>query len=220
MRVLVECIGTSALVVNSARGIDRLDPLSKLIDELTHKKPRTDADEAEISHLEWLRCLYHAPDIGIYLPAANMIRCLRNAGNLVDKNKGGVAIQRGLALATDRIPLMYDGPRDLDELYRLDAFRLRGAAKQSGGARVMKTWPVFHVWSLAFEAEMAEEQLRSLDYLTRIAEYAGRYEGLGDERRHGGGRFNVTVAGNRTTSEQLRGARANGQQQASVPATR
>jgi hypothetical protein len=201
MQVLFEFTGASALVMNNARGIDKLDPLSKLIAEITAKSPRTEADDAEISRLEWHRCLYHASGIGLYVPNANVMRCLRDAGNLVEKNKGGKRIERGLMLARDQIPLRYDGSTDLDELYRDDTHRWRGPARIQS-TRVMKTWPIFPSWSFTFEAEMSEEQI-NLDQLARIATYAGQYVGLCDDRKHGRGRFQASVVGDRTRADRL-----------------
>ena len=55
MQVLIEFRGTSSLEMNNGRGIDPEDPLSRLINEIHSKKPRTDADNAEIARLEWQR---------------------------------------------------------------------------------------------------------------------------------------------------------------------
>lgn len=199
--------------MNNGRGIDAEDPLSRMISELSAKKPRTDADNAEINRLEWFRALYHAEDIGLYIPAANIWRCMRNAGIVVDRKQGGKWIERGLALATDRIPLIYPGPRDMNELYGMSEYRLRGPAK-IGQSRIMKTWPIIPRWSLTFEAEMAEDIL-NFEQLARVATAAGRYEGLADDRKHGHGRFQASVAGGTSRGELLAG-RANGKEARSV----
>lgn len=209
MQVLFEFQGTSSLVMNNGRGIDSRLPISRLISELRHKSPRTDADDAEADRLEWMRALYHDDEIGLYVPAANLWRCMRNAGLLVDKKGGGKLIERGLAFTTDRFPLTYSGPRDLQALYELPEFRLRGPVVIDR-KRVMKTWPVIPHWSLSFEAEMAEDIL-NFDVLVRIAAAAGRFEGLCDDRKHGHGRFQAMVAGGQTRAEQLAG-RANGRE--------
>lgn len=207
MQVLFEFQGTSSLVMNNGRGIDGDHPLSRLISELHSKQPRTEADNAEIARLEWHRALYHDDEIGLYLPAANLWRCMRNAALLVDKKGGGKLIERGLAFTTDRVPLTYPGPRDPRQLYELAEYRWRGPAKIQQ-SRVMKTWPIIPQWALSFEAEMAEDIL-NFEMLVRIAVAAGRFEGLCDDRKHGRGRFHATVAGGTTRAEQLAG-RING----------
>jgi hypothetical protein len=207
MQVLFEFQGTSSLVMCNGRGIDSEHPLSRLIRELHSKQPQTEADNAEVARLEWHRALYHDDEIGLYVPAANLWRCMRNAALLVDKKGGGKLIERGLAFTTDRFPLTYPGPRDLRQLYELAEYRWRGPAKIQQ-ARVMKTWPIIPHWSLSFEAEMAEDIL-NFDVLVRIAQAAGRFEGLCDDRKHGRGRFSAIVAGGTTRAEQL-SARANG----------
>lgn len=218
MQVLIELEGTSSLVMNNGRGIDADHPLSRLIAELNAKRPKTDADNAEIARLEWHRALYYADDVGLYIPSANIWRCFRNAGLLVDKKNGGKWIERGFALSTDRIPLILDAPRNMDDLWQLPEYRWRGPAKIQT-SRIMKTWPIFPGpgWGLSFEAQMAED-IFNYDQFVRVVEAAGRYEGLGDDRKHGHGRFHATVAGGTTRAEQLSG-RANGRQTRPVAAT-
>ena len=217
MQLLIELKGTSPLVMNNPRGMDKLDPLTRLIDELLDKKDRTEADDAEISRLEWLRALHYEKQFGVVVPWAMPRRMLRDVGNIVDRNKGGKKVERGLVPASVRTPLIYDGPREPDVLYTEDRFRWRAWAKVSGRG-IMKTWPIFPEWGVQFEVEMAEDIL-NLNELVRFVEWAGRYEGLGSAHRQGYGRFIATVAADQTRGEVLTGGvRQNGRAPAIVEA--
>jgi hypothetical protein len=219
MQLLVELKGTSPLVMNNPRGMDKLDPLTRVIDELLDKKERTEADDAEISRLEWLRALHYDKSVGIFVPWAMPRRLLRDVGNLVDRNKGGKKVERGLAPASSRIPLIYDGPSEPETLYTDERFRWRSWAKVNGKG-IMKTWPIFPEWTLQFEVELAEDIL-DLDHLVRFADWGGRYEGLGSAHRLGYGRFVATIASGATRSEVLTGgARHNGRTPATAGAAR
>jgi len=115
---------------------------------------------------------------------------------------------RGISMLTDRLPLTYPGPHELAELFAKPEFGLRIAVGVQRN-KVMRMRPIFRVWSLSFEVEMAEDVI-DLDVLIAIAERAGRSEGLGDARKLGYGRFGVTVAGERTRAEVLHQQRRNG----------
>jgi hypothetical protein len=203
--------GTTGLLQHNPRLIDKTDDISREIAVINAKRKKTEADEAERDRLEWFGGLYHAQDIGIYMPAASVIRCLVDAGTAIKKGK---AVRQGIAIGTDRIPLEYDGPRALDELYARPEFRSRLPVVVMR-QRVMRMRPIFRRWRLEFDAEM-DEAIWNLDELTNVAERAGRI-GLGDARAIGYGRFAAVVVANATRAEVLHGSNGRGQ---SVPAAR
>lgn len=194
--MLIELTGTTPLLLHNARLADPDDPHSRAIAAINAKRnSKTDDDNREVSRLQFAGGMYYDHETGPFLPGPNLIRALRNAGNLVQKNRGGKQIERGFILLTERAGLVYDGPRDIDELWGdgTTAFVDRRMVKIPQGGRVPTTRPIFVKWAARFEFELDGNEIDK-DAFVAYAEKAGRVEGVGDGRRIGYGRFAVSVA--------------------------
>jgi len=194
--------GTTGLLQHNPRLIDPQDPITREIAAINKKRTKTEADLAERDRLEWMGGLYHATDIGVYVPDTWIIGCLVRGGTAIKK---GTAILEGIALSTDRIPLQFVGPpppKDLMEMYAQAEYRSRLPVVVQR-QRVMRMRPQFLRWRLEFEAELDELVLNLADFES-IAERAGRI-GMGDARKIGKGRFVATVVADATRAEVLRG---------------
>ena len=189
MRIVLKLTGRTGLVMHNPRMIDPEDEIVRAIKELTAKgSKQTDADRQQVARLEWFGGVYHDPEIGVYVPAWNVVKCI-NRGAVVTKN--GKDVLRSLSVLTDRVPLQYDGPRDLAKLYDSPEFRLRKEVGV-GQKKVMRVRPIFRRWSLSLEAELIEDLMNPGDLL-RVTETAGLSEGLGDARALGYGRFGAEM---------------------------
>lgn len=189
MRIILKLDGVTGLVLHNERLADPDDLYTRAIGEITAKKTgKTDKDREEMARLEWYGGLYHEPEIGVYVPSWNVIRCLEQAGKITKK---GAAVIRAVSAVTDKLPLQYEGPADLAKLYAMPEYRLRKMVGVKGG-RVVRMRPIFRRWSLEFEAEFLEDVMNIGD-LERIAEQAGRSEGLCNARKLGYGRFRCEV---------------------------
>lgn len=189
MRIILKIDGTTGLVMHNERLADPLDEYTKAIKEITSKGTKqTDTDRAEVARLEWFGGLYHDTDIGAYVPSWNVIRCIENAGKITKK---GTAVIRALAPVTERLSVVYDGPRKPTELWERPEFRLRKMVGIQRN-RVSRMRPIFRRWGLEFEVEFMEDVLTFSDF-EMVAQQAGRSEGLCDARKLGYGRFNVEV---------------------------
>lgn len=190
MRVLLTLTGMSGLVMHNPRLIDSEDPYVRQIAELTSKgSKQTDAEREEVARLEWMGGVYHDPEVGIYVPSWNVVKCV-NRGAVLTRE--GMNVLRALSVVSDRVPLLYDGPRELTKLYERPEFRFRKEVG-IGQKKVMRVRPIFRRWSLELDAELVEEAMNPGDLL-RVATTAGRSEGLGDARKLGFGRFAVEMA--------------------------
>jgi len=188
MKVMVQLTGKTALVQHNVRLADKLDDYTKAIAEITGKRKKTEADEADIGKLEWFGGLYHDPDIGIYVPAWNVVRCFERAATIT---RLGTALIRAFAVSTDKLPLHHEGPAKPEKLWELAEYRWRTTVGVQR-AKVTRVRPIFRRWSLELEAELLEDVLDP-DDLRRIIDLAGRSEGLGDARKLGYGRFTAEV---------------------------
>ncbi len=183
----IEFTGKTALLQHSLQGLDEFSKISMDMARITSKKShKTEADRRELRRLDWFSGLYHDPELGPYIPSANVESCLRDSAKM--KRLGKKATQ-GLFCLTDKIPLEYEGPRDPDAMYQDGSFvDLRGV--KVGMARVMRCRPIFNEWKLSFQLSM-DDALWSEDILRDVADSAGAYIGLCDYRpKHG--RFHVT----------------------------
>lgn len=190
MRVELRLTGISPLVMHNIRLADKHDEITMAIAELTDKKRnRTEADDREIERLEFLGGLYHEPGIGVFVPTANVVRCLENAAKIT---RQGAGLVRAVAVVTDKAPLVYQGPREPLKLWEQPEFRWRTQVGVQRG-KVTRVRPIFRQWGLATEVELVEELFDRRDF-ERIAETAGRSEGLCDARKLGYGRFVVETA--------------------------
>ena len=183
--------GTTPLIMHNVQTADPLNHWAREIGKITAKKRnKTDADEVELSRLKFAAGLYYDAVIGPYLPAANIFRCLIEAGAITREGK---KIERGVVFLADRSPLEYPGPRDIDGLWGDGATRFvdRRLANVNR-ARVPITRPIFPEWAALFEVEIDPEVINP-DTFVDIAAKAGRAIGVGDYRRFYG-KFKAEVA--------------------------
>lgn len=188
MRIVLQLDGITGLVMHNDRLADPDDQIVRAIKEITSKRTKTDADHAEVARLEWFGGLYHDAEAGIYLPTWNVVRCLEEAGKITKK---GRSVIRAVAVASDKTPVLYDGPREPAKLWDRPEFRFRKMVGV-GGKRIARMRPIFRRWAVALEAELLTDVMNIGDF-EQIAEQAGRSEGLGDARKLGYGRFTVRV---------------------------
>lgn len=195
--MIITLTGTSPLIMHSSRLADPDDFYVREIRKLINKKTdQTEDDRLEKYRLQFAGGLYHDEEIGPYLPLPNLVRSLRNAANLVLKNRGGKQIERGFAPLGQRAPLQYKGPREVDALWGdgdpdTNKFIDRRIAKVGSG-KMPICRPIFPEWSAAFEFELDGNEIDT-DMFAAYAEKAGRAEGVGDGRRLGYGRYAVEI---------------------------
>lgn len=183
----IRITGTQPLIMHNAQLSDPLNPYAKALAEITAKRKKTDDDHAEMARREWAGGLYFDPQVGPYMPGANIERMLLDAARMT---RDGKTVERGLFIPGDKWPLEYSGPREVDKLINDENYRFRASIKV-GQQRVMRTRPMFREWALTAEGIFDEEQI-SPDRLPAFAERGGRLVGLGDWRPRYG-RFLATV---------------------------
>src|SRR5687768_2613089 len=185
----IKMVGKSALLMNNVRMVDPLDPHTIAKAALTKKRgpSRTEDDLKEIAKAEFLGKLQHEPDIGPYVHARSVVKCLVEGARM---SKAGGQIERGVVVLTDRIPLQYKGPRDVQGLW--DAQYFARHAVGIGDKKVMIVRPQFRSWSIDVEFVIDETQVDRSTVVGSVAR-AGAYKGFMDGRSIGYGRFAVEV---------------------------
>ena len=169
--------GESPLLCHSDKMVDVTNPLKKALAEISGKRKKTDDDHVRMSRLEFEGGLYHDDELGPVLPTANILACLKAGARL---SKEGPTISRGILPMEITVPLIYDGPRDIEGLLADGRFISKMSVVVQGN-RITRTRPIFNDWAFVFEGRYDLEIL-DLDDIARIATTAGLRCGLGDFR--------------------------------------
>ncbi len=169
---------------------------------LSKKRGKTIEDEARLRELEWYTRLYFDDQVGCYIPGKNIKELLRSAATKIRK---GEDVKRSLIVPDYRIPLIYDGPKKPDALWKAGfSYVAMVANAGAGSGRVERCRPCFDEWELKTEIAYDPEDLsdHEIDY---FVERSQKY-GLGDYRPD----FGAFVATAKFLREQREDANANG----------
>lgn len=167
--------------------------INRQIKAITSKRKKTDEDLKQIEMLEWYGGLYTQPNGNgksiVVQPTSKVRKCLINTAKI---SKSGKMVERALSFADLNVPLIYDGPEDIDKLFADKQFHSRLSVGVSG-KRVMRVRPKFYPWGMSVSGLFIEDAGLNLEDLERIVEMAGLVEGIGDNRVNGYGRFIGTL---------------------------
>jgi hypothetical protein len=187
LEIKLELTGTSPLLMHNIALADPDNPIVREIQTYTSKRKKTEDDRRAIERLEWFGGLY-VEDGRIVMPTRSVRKCLIQAGKI---SKQGTQVTRALQFTEMNVLLAYDGPDDPQELFKRQEFHNRDAVGIAG-KRTMRVRPQFPRWAVVADAILLESVMDP-DDLRRVAELAGKAEGLGDNRVNGFGRFTVKV---------------------------
>lgn len=175
-QISVKVTGTLPLLMHCERLANPLDPATRKVKEITDKKRKTIDDYEALSYAEFEGGIYHDPEIGPYVPAHWILGMVRDAGKL---NKRGRDVVRAIVVNETKMPVIYDGPRSIEDLWKKKFYDRRMAGNQ--GRRVLRTRPKFDKWSVEFSLQF-DESVFDRHQLVAILNVGGRMIGLGDYR--------------------------------------
>lgn len=188
MRLTLKLTGTSPLLMHNPRMVDPNFDLNREIKALTGKRKKTDADCEAIERLEWFGGIYEENGI-VVQPTSKVRKCLINTGKIF---KMGTSVTRAVNFVQLNVPLIYDGPKEIESLWEIEQFRSR-LSVGIGGKRVMRMRPKFFPWALSLDCLFIDDAGLNYEEFLRIVELAGLAEGIGDNRVNGYGRFTAEV---------------------------
>ncbi len=188
MNIRIRLTGTSPILMHNPRLVDPDFEITRQIKTLTAKRKKTDDDLRQIGRLEWYGGLYEEAGV-VVQPTAKVRKCLINTAK---QSKLGKAVERTVSFGSLSVPLIHDGPDDIDSLFKEDRFHSRLSVGLSG-RRVMRVRPRFFPWQLEVAGLFIEDAGLNFDDLEQIVYLAGVVEGIGDNRVNGYGRFDGTV---------------------------
>jgi hypothetical protein len=185
--------------MHNGRLADPLDPVTKELSRISHKKSKTDDIHLELSRVEWYGSLYHtgaapevsdagicaSPDARLVLPAPMIEATVVDGAR---KSRKGEIAKSGSFVEEDA-EFEYDGPKDINKLWASGQHlhRVGVCVKMN---RVMRSRPIFRTWSAKFVLTLDPATLNESDAF-EILKTAGQLVGLGDNRPRFG-RFEVT----------------------------
>lgn len=177
--------GVAPLLMHNGQLADPLNPFTKRMAALHGKRGqnKTDADIVELGRREWDGSLYTFNGTPC-IPGEVLEAMLIKGAGTKRKTKQAKA---GLIVEEDAL-LIYDGPKDLDELWEDGRFRFQCGARV-GQSRVQRVRPRFDEWELEFTVSYLPAMLNGDDIRTFLIA-AGQEIGLGDWRPKFG-RFTV-----------------------------
>ena len=188
MKIVIDVVGTSPLLMHNPRMVDPEFEINRQMKVLTGIRKKTDETLRQIGRLEWFGGMYEVEGV-VVQPTSKLRKCLINAGRI---SKQGKSIERALSLSELNVPLIYEGPKELNKLFEDKRYTSR-LSVGIGNKRVMRVRPQFSQWGLRVKGLFIEDAGLNLGEFEHIAELAGLSEGIGDNRVNGYGRFTIKV---------------------------
>lgn len=167
----------SPLLMHSNDGVNPMNPISKKIKEITKKRTKTEEDLMRIMELEYELAIYFDKNVGVHIPAICVEGTIRNAAKKIKK---GTDVKCGVFVGPDYIPLIYDGPKTIDELFKDERFQHVSAVTVNRSS-VMRCRPRFDKWAITFDLQY-DSTLLNRDEIAQILDIAGKYIGICDYR--------------------------------------
>ena len=192
MQITIKAVGTKPLLLHNVDLANPRNPWSRKMADLrgTPSRRRTDEWLDEMEYVEFMGAFYDIPEVdGVALPAENIRQSLIAAAKMT---RLGTQTKRAVMVTAAAVPLIYDGPRKVQELWDSGKFKITRMVRGSSNTASPTTYPIFHDWALKVPFELDESALNIRD-LTQIAERAGRIEGLGASRKQGYGRYDALI---------------------------
>jgi hypothetical protein len=152
------------------------DPHTRALKQLTSIRKKTEELVDQIAATEWRGGIYESNG-RVVVPGDNILACIKEGAR---KRKLGKQAQAGVFALAPSFELVYDGPKDIEELAkdpRFFDYRSVGV----NNARVMRARPRFDKWEVTATLAV-DEDLLSAEEFHQACETAGLQIGLMEKR--------------------------------------
>lgn len=171
-----EIEGITPTICHNGQTADPLNKFAKAMKEISGKRKKSDKDYEDLARLEWEAGFYLDRDMRPCWPGENLERMLVDAAK---KSKEGPRAKTGI-MVSGMFPIIYQGPRDVPEMWADDNFRIVKKVKVQQSS-VMRTRPIFRDWKLKFTV-MFNAEIVNLSQVRQWVVTAGQIIGLSDWR--------------------------------------
>ena len=180
MKIRLTMTGTTPLLMHNVQMASPLNKYAKQSKVISSKRVKTDEDRLEMARIGFTGSLYFDDAVGPVLPSQNVVKSLIEGARLT---KAGKKVERGCIALDIASPLIYRGPRTIDEMWADgDSPFVDIRPVSVGQVKVDRCRPIFREW-LAEVDLMLDPRVIELDDFTDIAASAGQMIGVGDFRR-------------------------------------
>ncbi|MFH0821259.1 MAG: hypothetical protein V2B18_00780 [Pseudomonadota bacterium] len=183
-------IGAVPLLCHNGQTADPLNSFSVALKEISSKRKKTDVDQIEMAHLQFIASLY-LKDGKPCIPGEVVEATLLNAGKTLKKGKD---VSRAIT-CEDSFPLQYEGPTDPEKMWEASlkkpsntylTFTVTVKIKNN---RVPRTRAKFDKWAID-AVVVYDDRVFNKKEIVELMQIAGRDIGFGDWRPKYG-RFTV-----------------------------
>lgn len=183
--------GVTPLLMHNGDLSNPMNPVVRLMREITGKRKKTDEDIELLAKLEWIGGLYLTEKPRIDLEGYNIAIDGKGKPCIPDsvlesaliagakKFKLGVQAKAGIRINGD-FPIKFGESKTLSELFCDPSYMDTRRVKVQQSA-IMRTRPIFKDWSVDFELEFLPDVLNP-NQVKEILETTGKIVGLGDYR--------------------------------------
>lgn len=194
LNIKIKSVAPALMHCNQA--VNPLNKYAKAMKQITSKRNKTEDDLIDLYKLEWESALYYLDGIGPYWPSTNIEKMLHTAAKKL--KLGNDALQSIMVLPTE-VPLLYNGPRKLEELKAAAFSGERINGEDFSDIRTVKVMrasinrcrPRFNNWGCEFQI-VADGEVFNVDEVVHILQIAATKIGLSDYRpRYGRFEFEI-----------------------------
>ena len=190
--------GITPLIMHNDTLCNPLHPITKKMKEISGVRKKTDEHHLAMARIEWGSSFYEDKELGIYMPTKSIFATIKSAAK---KSKQGKVIVNAINFShAIGFPLNGLKGQTSDKLWKkINAEGLQPyvfcESVTVGRAKIMRTRPIFHKWSVDFDVMLDTEVLTIEDFKS-FCEIAGSQCGLCEHRPEKGngsyGRFELT----------------------------
>jgi hypothetical protein len=190
MKVHISVTGKSPLMLHNEQLANPANKFAKMLKVFSKKRVKTDEDHEQMAHIEFLGGLYLIDEEGKtpYVKSGSLLKSLIEGAKL---GKQGKQLMIALTMVGDKIPLIYEGPKEAEKLWEDKSFVDQRMVRVEQ-SRILRTRPIFREWGLECDA-LLNTAILDLQQLRDIATNAGMYCNLGENRPGGYGHYEATV---------------------------
>jgi hypothetical protein len=171
-------VGETPLLMHNGDLADYRYKWTKAIAKISGKRKKTEEDHEEMARLEWCGGLY-LKDGKPCIPGFVLESALTGPGGPARRVKMGRQAAAGVIVTGD-FPLEYDGPTDIEEMWRSGNFELRSRVKVKQ-SKIIRTRPMFRDWAATVEVKFNPKLVNQEDVKSWM-HVLGEEVGIGDWR--------------------------------------
>jgi hypothetical protein len=177
-------IGGERLMMHNEQLANPFNEYAQELRKVTHKKNKTLEEYEEAARIEFQGGLYFDEKKGPFFPAHCLAKMLNEGAR---RRKLGKQVEQNVIVPDEVNPVLYEGPRTRDGLWKAKARFADQRLVGVGDKRILRTRPVFREWSITFTLHVFPGAINGEDI--RSALEAAESIGLGDGRPVYAGQF-------------------------------